>query len=123
MYVIYNLPILKLDFSLETLETDVAIPNWPAVVLQAYMAEACKVFQGAAEFVVRIVRIFVRSCPAVQIHVDDLLVVEHDLDATAFAGKDATVPLAGFIDGVFCRLKAIVNRSGGAFLVDPIPAV
>ena len=121
--MIYHLPILKLDFHLETLEPDVAIPNGPAVVLQSYMAETCKVLQGTAEFVLCVIRIFVRSCPTSQIHIDDLLVVEHDFDATAFAGKDATVPLAGFIDGVFCRLKAIVNSSSGAFLVDPIPAV
>jgi len=58
-----------------------------------------------------------------QIHVDNLFVIEHDLNATAFAGKNAAVPLAGFIDCVLCRFEAIINRSSGAFLVDPIPAV
>ncbi len=122
-YVIYHLPILKLDFHLETLDPDVAIPNRPAVVLQSYMAETCKVLQGATEFVLCVIRIFVRSCPKVQIHIDDLLTVEHYLDATAFAGKRAAVPLAWFFNHVLRRFEAIVYCSGSAFLVDPIPAV
>jgi hypothetical protein len=87
------------------------------------MADPGKVLQCAAELVVRIVRILVRSCPAVQIHVYYLLIVEHDLYAAAFAGKGAAVPPTGLADHVFCWNKAIVNCSCSSFSIKILSSV
>ena len=84
------------------------------MVLQSYMAETGKVLQGATELVLCVIRIFVRSCPKVQIHINDLLTVEHYLDPTAFAGKRAAVPPAWFSNHVLRRFEAIVYCSGSA---------
>ena len=93
------------------------------MVLKTYMADTGKIFQGTAKLIIRIIRILMRSCPTFQIHINDLLVIEHDLDAAAFAGNYATIPLAWFIDSVLCRFKTIVNRSSGTVLVKPVSTI
>ncbi len=87
------------------------------------MADTGKIFQGTAELVIRIIRILMWSCPKFQIHINDLLVIEHDLDAAAFAGNYATIQLALLIDSVLRRFKTIVNRSSGTILAEPVSTI
>src|SRR4030043_822805 len=76
------------------------------------MSFPLEILQSSAELVLRAlaVGILLRLGPSVQVHVDDLLAVEHDADLIILSGNRDVVPLA-----VLCHFLAgsqgIVNRT------------
>lgn len=66
------------------------------MVLESDMTFALKIFQGGAELILRAfgIGILLRIGPSVQVHVDNLLAVEHDADLIVLSGNRNVIPLA-----------------------------
>ena len=92
------------------------------MVLQTDVPNSIEVLQSTTKLVVSIVGILAGRRPFIQIHIYDLLVIEHHLDATALAGQHTVIPLAGLVDRVLCRFLAIVDGSGRTLVVPVVPA-
>ncbi len=93
-------------------DADVTEPDIGAMVLKSDMAFTFEILQGGAELVLRAfgIGILPGLGPSVQVHVDDLLAVEHDSDLIVFSGNRNVVPLTVF--GHFLAgSQSIVNRA------------
>lgn len=86
------------------------------MVLESDIALALEILQGCSKLVLRLVGILVRFRPSVQVHVDYLLSVKHDVDLVVHSGDDHMVPLAvlghflGGSQGIVDRSTATLSR-------------
>ena len=86
------------------------------------MPFALKIFQGSAELVPRALGIGILPGlgPFVQVHVDDLLAIEHDDDLIILSGNRDVVPLA-VLGHFLAGSQRIVNRTAAmlTWFIDP----